>query len=285
MKRIIIIRYDLALESKKLGRTKTLEQLIRIIISGIVQGLTEWLPISSTGHLRLVEHFLDFKVPILFDVILHVGTLIVVVVFFREEISKLFSALVRLDFETEYGKMVPLIIVGVVPTLLIGIIFGNLIEETFQDALPISIALVLCGFILYSAKFSREKNDSISYTTAAMIGLAQGIAIIPGISRSGATITVALLLGIKREKAFRFSFLLSIPAILGALVLTLYMELDELASANLGVVQILAGVAISMFVGYLALKLLWKTVKKGKFHLFAFYCWLLGAFLILLLNV
>jgi len=262
-----------------------LEQLIRIIISGIVQGLTEWLPISSTGHLRLVEHFLSFRVPILFDVILHIGTLIVVVVFFREEISKLFSALMRLDFGTEYGKMVPLIIVGVVPTLLIGIIFGNLIEETFQGVLPIAIALVLCGFILYSAKVSREKTDSISYATAVMIGLAQGIAIIPGISRSGATITIALLLGIKREKAFRFSFFLSIPAILGALGLTLYLELDELASTKLGIGEILAGAIVSMLVGYFALKLLWKIIVNEKFHLFAFYCWLLGAGLIMLLSV
>jgi len=262
-----------------------LEQLIKTIILGIIQGLTEWLPISSTGHLRLVENFFDLKLPILFDVILHVGTLIVVVVFFRKEIGKLLSALMHLDFETEYGKMVPLIIVGVVPTLLIGIIFGSLIEETFRGILPIAIALILCGFMLYSAKVSKEKTDGINYTTAVMIGLAQGIAIIPGISRSGATITVALLLGMKREKAFKFSFLLSIPAILGALSLTLYMELGELASTNLGISEILAGATASMFVGYLALKLLWKVIMKEKFHLFAFYCWLLGAGLILLLGV
>ena len=262
-----------------------MEQLIKTIILGIVQGLTEWLPISSTGHLRLVEHFLNLRVPILFDVILHVGTLIVVFVFFRKEIGKILSALAHLDFETEYGKMVPSIIVGVIPTLSIGMIFGRLIENTFQSILPIAIALILCGFMLYSAKAGKEKTDSIGYTTAIMIGIAQGIAIIPGISRSGATITVALLLGIKREKAFKFSFLLSIPAILGALGLTLYTELGELASANMGVGEILAGTAVSMFVGYLALKLLWKTIAIGKFHLFASYCWLLGTVLILLLTV
>jgi undecaprenyl-diphosphatase len=259
-----------------------LEQLIETIILGIIQGLTEWLPISSTGHLKLFENLLHMKVPILFDVILHVGTLIVVLVFFRKEISKILSALARLDFKTEHGKMVPLIIVGVIPTALIGLIFGWLIESAFQKTLPIATAFLFCGIMLYSVKFGKEKTDSISYLTAIMIGIAQGIAIIPGISRSGATIAIALLLGIKREKAFKFSFLLSIPAILGALGYTGYTEFSGLTSVGLEWGEILAGAIAAMLVGYFALKLLWKTITKGKFHLFAFYCWILGAVLVLL---
>jgi len=259
-----------------------LEQLIKTIILGIIQGLTEWLPISSTGHLRLVEHFLGLKVPILFDVILHVGTLIVVLAFFRREVGKTLSAIAHLDFKTEYGKMMPLIIVGVTPTVLIGLISGRLIEETFQGVLPIAIAFIVCGLMLYSTKVRKEKTESIGYSTAMMIGIAQGIAIIPGISRSGATIAVALLLGIKREKAFEFSFLLSIPAILGALGLTVYTELSKLTSTTLGWSEILVGVIVAMLVGYFAIKLLWKILAKKKFHLFAFYCWLLGAVLIAL---
>ena len=259
-----------------------MEQLIKTIILGIIQGLTEWLPISSTGHLRLVEHFLGLKVPIFFDVILHVGTLIVVLAFFRREVGKTLSAIAHLDFKTEYGKMMPLIIVGVTPTVLIGLISGRLIEETFQGVLPIAIAFIVCGLMLYSTKVRKEKTESIGYSTAMMIGIAQGIAIIPGISRSGATIAVALLLGIKREKAFEFSFLLSIPAILGALGLTVYTELSKLTSTTLGWSEILVGVIVAMLVGYFAIKLLWKILAKKKFHLFAFYCWLLGAVLIAL---
>ena len=259
-----------------------MEHLIETIILGIVQGLTEWLPISSTGHLRLFENLLNMKVPILFDVILHVGTLIVVLVFFRKEINKILSALAHLDFETEHGKMVPLIIVGVVPTALIGLVFGWLIESAFQTILPIATAFLFCGIMLYSVKFGKEKTDSINYSTAIIIGIAQGIAIIPGISRSGATIAVALLLGIKREKAFKFSFLLSIPAILGALGYTGYAEFSELTSTGLDYAEILAGAIVAMLVGYFALKLLWKIIAKGKFHLFAFYCWILGAVLVLL---
>jgi len=259
-----------------------LEQLIETIILGIVQGLTEWLPISSTGHLKLFENLLDLKVPILFDVILHAGTLIVILVFFRKEIGKILSSLAHLDFKTEEDKMMPLIIVGVAPTILIGLFFGWLIEDTFQTILPIGIAFLFCGVILYSAKFGKEKTDNINYSTAIMMGIAQGIAIIPGISRSGTTIAVALLLGIKREKAFTFSFLLSIPAIIGALGYTGYTELGELTSSSLEWIEILAGSIVAMLVGYFALKLLWKTLAKRKFHLFAFYCWLLGAVLVLL---
>jgi undecaprenyl-diphosphatase len=259
-----------------------LDQLIKAIILGIIQGLTEWLPISSTGHLKLAEHFLDLKAPILFDVILHIGTLIVILFFFRKDIKNILLALVRLDFKTENGKLIPLIIVGTIPTALIGIIFGDYIETTFESIQPIAIAFLICGTMLYSSKAGKEKTDSISYLTALIIGTAQGIAIIPGISRSGTTIAVALLLGVKREKALKFSFLLSIPAILGALGLTVYKQFDELATAGLGWIEILVGIALAMLVGYLALELLWKVLAKKKFHFFAFYCWLLGAALVVL---
>jgi len=259
-----------------------LEQLIKTIILGIIQGLTEWLPISSTGHLKLAEHFLGLEFPILFSVILHIGTLIVILFFFRKDIRHILAALVRFDFKTENGKLIPLIIVGTIPTALIGLAFGDLIETVFQNIFPLAIAFLICGIILYSSKAGKDEKDSINYLTAALIGTAQGIAIIPGISRSGATIAIALLIGIKQEKAFKFSFLLSIPAILGALGLTLYRQFDELATASLGWVEILAGMIAAMLIGYLVLKLLWKILAKKKFHVFAFYCWLLGAALIIL---
>jgi undecaprenyl-diphosphatase len=258
-----------------------LEHSIETVILGIIQGLTEWLPISSTGHLKLFENLLDMKVPILFDVILHVGTLIVVLVFFRKEVREILSSVAHLEFKTEHGKMVPLIIIGVMPTALIGLVFGWLIESAFQTILPIATAFLFCGIMLYSSKFGKEKTDDINYSTAIMMGIAQGIAIIPGISRSGATIAVALLLGIKREKAFKFSFLLSIPAILGALGYTGYAEFSELTSTGLDYAEILAGAIAAMLVGYFALKLLWKIIAKRKFHLFAFYCWILGTVLVL----
>jgi len=257
-----------------------LEQLIKTIILGVIQGLTEWLPISSTGHLKLAEHFLGLNVPILFDITLHIGTLVVIFLFFRQDINNILSAFVRFDFKTEHGKLIPLIIVGTIPTISIGLVFGEPIESVFQSPLPIAIAFIICGIVLYSAKTGKEKTSNISYSTALIIGIAQGIAIIPGISRSGATIATALLLGVKREKAFTFSFLLSIPAIIGALGLTLYTQFNELTATGLSWVEIFGGMVVAMFVGYLALKILWKILAKKKFHIFAFYCWLLGVVLI-----
>lgn len=256
--------------------------LIQTIILGLIQGVTEWLPISSTGHLRLTEHFLDLKVPILFDVLLHAGTLIVTLLFFHKDIKNILVALGKRDFKTENGKLIPLIIVGTIPTALIGLIFGNAIEALFSNLLPIAGAFVICGVVLYSSKIGNEKKESIGYLEALVIGTAQGIAIIPGISRSGLTIAVALLLGTKREKAFKFSFLLSVPAIIGALGLTLYEQHAALVLAGVGWTEILVGVAVSMVVGYFALNLLRKIIAHKKFYFFAFYCWLLSIVLIAL---
>ncbi|MEM3699517.1 MAG: undecaprenyl-diphosphate phosphatase [Candidatus Bathyarchaeia archaeon] len=250
-----------------------MEQLIETIILGVIQGLTEWLPISSTGHLRLLEYFLGLEVPILFDIALHIGTLIVILIYFKKEIKEVISALFRFDLKTENGRLIPLIIVGTIPTALIGLIFGNAIEKIFQVPLPIAAAFILCGIILYSTKAGKERTESISYLNALMIGIAQGIAIAPGISRSGTTIAVALLLGIRREKAFQFSFLLSVPAILGAFSLKAYTQAKALTSVGYGWTEVLIGSVVAMVVGYLALKLLWKILAKQRLYFFAFYCW------------
>jgi undecaprenyl-diphosphatase len=259
-----------------------LDNLLAAILLGIIQGVTEWLPISSTGHLRLTEYYLDLKIPILFDVILHIGTLAVILVFFRSDIRRILSALGRLDFKSEYGQLIPLIVVATIPTALVGLVFGDLIESTFQTPVPIAAALILCGTLLYISKKAIEKTDRISYSTALLIGVAQAIAIIPGISRSGITIVAALLVGLKREKAFRFSFLIAVPAIIGALGLTLYKEHAALAESGFGWTEILVGVAAAMVIGYFALKLVQRTLQRKRFYLFALYCWLLGTILILI---
>ncbi|MGB9714643.1 MAG: undecaprenyl-diphosphate phosphatase [Candidatus Bathyarchaeales archaeon] len=260
-----------------------MEQLIKTIILGIIQGLTEWLPISSTGHLKLAENFLKFFGPedsLIFEFTLHIGTLIVAVLFFREDIEKIFSALFHLDFRTEHGKLIPLIVVGTIPAAAVGIALKGFVEQTFQDIMPLALAFILCGAALYSTKASREKTDQIGYLAAITIGVAEGLSIIPGISRSGITIATALLFGIKREKAFRFSFLLSIPAIIGVLGLEFSDVSAVAALVSLGWMEIVVGVVTAMVVGYFALKLLWKVLTNRKFHLFAVYCWILGVTLI-----
>jgi undecaprenyl-diphosphatase len=258
--------------------------LIQAVILGFIQGVTEWLPISSTGHLRITEQLLGFTLPLLFDVTLHVGTLAVILFFFRKDIKKVLVALGKGDFKTENGKLIPLIIVGTAPTALIGVAFAftNAIETVFNSFLPIAGAFITCGVVLYLSKTGREQNENITYLAALAIGTAQGIALFPGISRSGLTIATALLLGVRREKAFKFSFLLSIPAVIGALGLTLYEQHETLTLLGVGWTEILVGISISMVVSYLALKLLRRVLAGKKLYLFAFYCWLLGAILLAL---
>lgn len=250
------------------------------IVLGLIQGIAEWLPISSTGHLRLAEHFLGLTLPILFDVTLHIGTLFVVFVFFRKDIKDVLVALAHRDFKSESGALIPLIIVGTIPTALIGLVFSDLIETTFSTVLPIATVMIICGILLYSSKTAREKTDNITYPTAIIFGIAQGIAIIPGLSRSGTTIAVALLLGLKREKAFTFSFLLSIPAIIGALGLTFFREHEALALAGFGWYEILIGATVAALVGYVALNVLHRAIENKKFHLFSVYSWVMGLILI-----
>ncbi len=256
---------------------------IQAIILGFIQGATEWLPISSTGHLRITEQILGLTLPLLFDVILHAGTLAIVLLFFRKDVKAILSAFVKGDFKSENGKLILLIIVGTVPTALIGIVLSNIIdiETFFSSFLPIAAAFITCGFVLYLSKTGQENKD-VTFKLALVIGTAQGIALVPGLSRSGLTIATALLLGVRREKAFKFSFLLSVPAIISALGVTLYEQHEALTLLGVGWVDILAGIAVSLFVSYFALRLLWRVMTYRKFYLFAFYCWLIGAILLAL---
>ena len=255
---------------------------LQAITLGFIQGVTEWLPISSTGHLRITEGLFGLTLPLLFDVTLHVGTLIIVLLFFRKDIKLVLGALVKGDFKSENGKLIPLIIVGTVPTAVIGVVFSNTIETYFSSFLPIAGAFITCGVVLYASKTGMEQKANITYIAALAIGTAQGVALVPGLSRSGLTIATALMLGLRREKAFKFSFLLSVPAVLGALGLTLYEQHAALTLAGVGVTEIVLGIAVSLVVSYFALKLLWKALAGKKFYLFAFYCWLIGAALVAL---
>lgn len=260
------------------------EQLVKTVILGLIQGFTEWLPISSSGHLKVAERFLQFSSPkdsLIFDFALHVGTLVVALFFFRIEIKEILHALARLDVKTENGKLALLIVAGTIPAATVGLLIERTAgEQITQNFTLIGMAFALCGVILYFSKMGKEAKSEISFSTAILIGVAEGIAIIPGLSRSGLTISAALLLGLKREKAFKFSFLLSIPAVIGAIGYTFCTEYDALASAGLGLTEIFVGATVAMFFGYFALKILWKILAVKKFHFFAFYCWLIGAIIV-----
>ena len=258
------------------------DQLANTSVLGLIQGFTEWLPISSTGHLRIAEHYLGSTTTPLFNLILHLGTLVVVLSYFRKDIKNILTALVHLDFKSECGKMIPLIVVATIPTAVIGLIYVEFLENTLQPLLIIGTTFIIGATLVYASRLGKEATETITFQTALIIGVAQGLAIFPGLSRSGATISTALLLGLKREKAFKFSFLLSIPAILGDTAVEAFKQRGQIALSGIGTAELLIAMLITIAVGYIAIRIVSKTVKSKKFHHFAIYTWLLGIAIITL---
>ncbi len=259
-----------------------LEQLFQTIILGFIQGVSEWLPISSTAHLKIAEYFFSLAVTPLFNIVLHVGTLAVVIFFFRKDVKNILAALGRLNFKSENGMLIPRIVVATIPTAIIGVVYTLFLQDA-SDAIPIIAVTFLIGAtIVYITKFAKENAEGLSYRTVVLMGVAQGFAIFPGLSRSGVTISTALLLGQKREKAFKFSFLLSIPAILGDLGVEAYAQRGILSTGGFGVGDVLAGIVVAVVAGYFALRLVSRVVQGKKFHYFAFYTWALGVALLVL---
>jgi len=259
-----------------------LTQLLTTIILGLIQGLAEWLPISSTAHLKVAEHFLGLVATPLLNVTLHIGTLFVVLLYFRKDVKCILSALARLDFKSEYGQLIPLIIFATIPTGVIGLLYVEFLEEIIQTILVIGTTLLIGATIVYASRTGKENTGTVTHKMALIMGVAQGLAVFPGLSRSGITISTALLLGLKREEAFKFSFILSIPAIIGDLGVEAYKQHGQLVAGGIGSKELLIGLVITMIVGYIAIKFVSRLVASKKFHYFAFYTWLLGITLIAL---
>jgi len=255
-----------------------MESFIEAVILGVIQGLTEWLPVSSSGHLAIAKEFFDWRPPVIFYILLHVGTLIVIVSFFRRDIIKVLKAFIKRDLRSKEGKLGVFIVVGSAPTAAIGYIFQDLFESFFDNLLVVGAALLITGFLLLISE-KRGGCRALGCLDSLLVGIAQGIAIIPGISRSGATISVGLLRGVDKEITFRFSFLLSIPAVLGA-VIAKSSDLNLLIECG-DVIAVIVGVVTSMSVGYLSLKVLQKIVMKKRFHWFALYCWAAGVLVLI----
>ena len=250
--------------------------LIDILILAVIQGLTEWLPVSSSGHLVITQKVLGLNLPLIYNVIPHVGTLIVILTVFRKDVAEIIKALVKREFQTEEGKLALLIAIGSVPIAIIGFVFYDFFESLFDNLLVVGLALLITGCVLFFSE-RRRGNRKMGILDSLLIGLAQGVAIIPGVSRSGVTVATGLLRKIGKATAFRYSFLLSVPAVIGATV----MESRELVVGNIDVVPLFLGAIISMIVGYASLKLLQKIVMSEKFHLFAYYCWTVGIVIVL----
>ena len=244
-------------------------------ILGLLQGLTEFLPVSSSGHLVIVGSILGVSKPGgIFEIVLHMGSLLAVLIFFRKRISLLIRALFNSSMKKE-RKIIGFIIIGTIPAVIAYLLFKDFIDNSFDKSLMASIMLFVTGLVLLSTRIKHDGTKEISLKSAVLIGIGQACAILPGISRSGTTISIGMLLGLKPSETAEYSFLLIIPAILGAVVLK-FDELSNVDSALLGQYGfgLIVAFVSSMFAVYLVLEL----IKKGKFEYFAYYCFAAGAF-------
>ena len=239
---------------------------IEAIILGVTQGLTEFLPISSSGHLVIMQHLLNIQSNgNEFEVLVHIGTLGSIFVVFFQDLQSLTS-----DFKSKRNRLyIFYLFIASTPAALAGILLKDYFESFFDNYHSVSKALMFTGIILILSYFFKPKNKKINFLTSIIIGFFQALAIIPGISRSGMTISFALLLGINAKDAAKFSFLMAIPVIGGAGFLTL---LDSYDNFSFPASQAFAALTSSFLVGIFALKWLLNWLGEGKFHYFGFYC-------------
>ena len=266
------------------------------VILGLVQGLAEFLPISSSGHLALLQQWfgIDENKVLLFAVLLHVGTLISVFVVYWKDIWELIVELcltirdlvtgkgLRLE-ERPVRKLGVMIIVATIPTAIIGLLFNDLFDKLYTSVLPIGIGLIITGFLLILAERTGNSIrgiDRMNFRNALFIGTVQGIAICPGISRSGSTLFGSLICNLDRKFAVKFVFLISIPSILGSAI----MEAPDAIEAGMYMAQlgpVIVGMAVAAISGLIAIKTMIKIVSDKKLSYFSYYVWVLGAIVVL----
>ena len=267
--------------------------IIQAIVLGMVQGLTEFLPVSSSAHLVFFTEIFGLQQNVAFDTLLHLGTLLAVVGYFWKDLTIIISSFISslIDIfhgrfkeglkETPFKKLSWLLLIGTIPAGIMGILLKSEFEALFNSTVYVGIFLLVTGFLLWGAERVKpgEKDvEDITFKNALVIGIAQGIAIAPGISRSGATIAAGLFSGLNRELAARFSFLLSIPAILGAAL----VQMKDITSFDTSAIVLIIGFTSAAIFGYLAIKLLLKIIKERSLMIFAYYCWIIGIITIII---
>ncbi len=263
--------------------------IIQGIIIGIVQGLTEFLPVSSSAHLVFIQNILGVESSLAFDTFLHLGTLIAVLWFFRWDIIKMLKSWISSlqdiiqgrfregFYEDPYKRLAWYVILATIPVALVGVLFEDAVDALFAGALYVpAFFLFVTGTILYLSQRMASGNinmNNISKKEALFMGLGQACAILPGLSRSGTTIASGLVIGLDKEFAAKFSFIISIPAILGAFVL----QVKDIGSAlDVNFLPVLLGFVASIIAGYLAIRWMLDLIKNRSLDIFAYYCWIVG---------
>mgnify|MGYP001220358875 CR=1 FL=1 len=260
-------------------------EILHAIILGIVQGLTEFLPVSSSGHLEIVKCILSDenigKQSMLMTVVLHAATALSTIFIFRKDIVKIIKGLFsREKSDVNFSLK---IILSMIPAAIMGLIWEKNIESFFDcDLSFVGAMLIITALLLYFADKSKSTDKQVSFFHASIIGISQAIAILPGISRSGATISTSVLLGVDKEKSARFSFLMVVPLILGKMTKDIFS--GDLSFTSNESLPLLCGFISAFIIGIIACKLMIKIVKNSKLKYFAFYCVLLAISIILYSN-
>ncbi len=271
--------------------------LLEATTLGILQGLTEFLPISSSGHLILAEKLLHLNVEALksFDVAIHLGTLLAIFIYFRKDYVHLLQGCTHIILRrkehsekkelVENRKLIGYLMLATVPAVLVGAFFNDFLDTNFRNPQTVSIMLIIVGVIFFVAEFiaTRVKSSGFTLKNTVLIGIAQACALVPGVSRSGATICAGLVQGIKREDAARFSFLLGSIAITAAIVLSIYKVYKgefTLPATDI----LLTGIAASFISGYAAIAFLMKFLRKHTLHIFGVYRVIMGFAMLFLLR-
>jgi len=251
------------------------------LLLGLVQGLTEFLPVSSSGHLVLTESLLGVEAPLAFEVWLHVATLTAVLFALRREVLALARSLDPRDRGDQARRSriwILALVLGTVPAAIVGLTAGDQVEAAFTSVRLVGVDLLLTAVVLFLSRFAPPRNLPLTPSRGFLIGVAQALAILPGVSRSGMTLVAGLFLGLSGENSARFSFLLAVPAILGAVVL----EAHELAAlGSHAAVPLAVGFLSAAVSGYLAVLLVWRIMERGRLAVFAPYCLLVGLVVLL----
>ena len=263
--------------------------MVKLLILSLIQGLSEFLPVSSSGHLVILSHILRFREnQLAWTVAFHAGTLLSIIAFFRKDLTKiLFSVLPSKkkagEKTEEHSRLLGLIFLATIPGAAVGLIFYEFFSSMFQNVQLVALALFIngCWLIICQRVFSRRKATvdlrNFGWRQALLIGCGQAVALIPGISRSGATIGCGYLCGLKKELAFKFAFLLAVPSTLGAMALSF----NKLTCP---IIFLCFSILFTALVGYLALVLLSQVIKKNSLNYFAFYCWAVSLWVIVGLH-
>lgn len=277
--------------------------LIQAILMGIVQGLSEFLPISSSAHLVFTSNFYKVlkNIPmseqstqeVFFDIMLHLGTLIAVLYFFRKDICEiciaLWQAIKMKDFSSKLAKLGVFIVLGTIITVLLALPLNGVANHLVFHPALVGGLLILTGCILFYSEYLSNKKDKksseITLKQASIIGLAQGFAVLPGLSRSGWTIAAGLFLGLDRETSARYSFLLSIPIILGSSMVYPLVKINITEIFDYNWTAIILGTLVSGIVGYLCIKYFMKFISKFSLNIFGYYCIVMGVFTLVFFNI